>query len=47
MPEAANQIKKLINVEGIKIDEPIVLSDDKLLDQYTKFLLGKGYDISM
>ena len=32
MPETANQIKKLINGEGIKIGEPKVLSDDKLID---------------
>ena len=47
LPEAVNQIKKLINGEGIKIDEQKVVSDDKLIDQYTKFLRGKGYDISM
>ena len=33
MPEAANKIKHLINGEGIKIDEPNVLSNDKLIDQ--------------
>ena len=38
IPEAANQIKKLIDGEGIKIDEPKVLSDDKLIDQSIKFL---------
>ena len=47
MPKAANKIKHLINGKGIKIDKPIVLSDDKLIDQYTEFLRGKGYDISM
>ena len=47
VPEAANQIKQLINGEGIKIDEPKFVSDDKLIDQYTKFLRGKKYDISM
>ena len=47
MPEAANQIKTLINGVEIKIDEPKVVSDDKLIDQYSKFLRDKGYDISM
>ena len=47
VPEAANQIKQLIDGEGIKIDEPKVLSDDKLIDQYSNFLRGHGYDISM
>ena len=47
MPEAANQIKKLIYGEGIKIDEPKVLSDDELIDKSIKFLQGKGYDVSM
>ena len=47
VPEAANQIKKLINGEELKIHEPKVLSDDKLIDQSIKFLRGKGYDISM
>ena len=47
MPEAANQIKKLIDGEGIKIDEQKVLSDDKLIDQSIKFLRGKGFDVTI
>ena len=47
MPEAANKIKYLINGEVIKIDEPNVLSNDKLIDQSIEFLRGKGYDVSM
>ena len=47
MPEAANQIKKIINGEEIKMDEPKVVSDDKLIDQYTKFLRGKGFDVTI
>ena len=47
MPEAANKIKHLINGEVIKIDEPKVLSDNKLIDQSIEFLQGKGYDVSM
>ena len=37
MPEAANKIKHLINGEGIKIDEPKVLSNDELIDKSIKF----------
>ena len=47
MPEAANKIKKLIDAEGIKIDEPKVLSDDKLIDQSIKLLRGKGFDVTI
>ena len=47
MPEAANNIKHLINGEGIKIDEPKVLSDYKLIDQSIEFLRGTKYDVSM
>ena len=46
-PEAANKIKQLIDGNGNKVDEPKVLSDDKLIDQSIEFLRGKGYDISM
>ena len=47
MPEAANKIKHLINGEGIKINEPNVLSDDKLIDQSIEFLQGKGFDVTI
>ena len=47
LPETANKIKHSINSERIKIDEPNVLSDDKLIDQSIEFLRGKGYDVSM
>ena len=47
MPEAANQIKQLIDGEGIKIDKPKVLSDNKLIDQSIKFLRGKGFDVTI
>ena len=34
-------------VKKIKIDEPKVLSDNKLGDQSIEFLRGKGFDVSM
>ena len=46
MPEAANKIKHLINGEEIKIDEPKVLSDDTLIEQYTQFLRSTQFDVT-
>ena len=45
--EATNKIKQLIDGEGIKVYESKVLSDDKLIDQYTKFLRGKGFNVTV
>ena len=47
LPEAANKIKHLINGEGIKIDEPKVVSNDKLIDQAIKLLQRKKFDVTI
>ena len=47
MPVDKNKIKQLINGERINIIAPKILSNDKIIDQYTEFLRRKSYNVTV